>query len=118
MANRNKTTEPIKYLVSDDKGEFVIEVAANWKVTFSSVNPAATGGGGFREGYCLRVYEGEKLRAVYCNVKGFRDLSIPLMRKVEKQTGSAEWTHDSMGNFEQSRRVEIEASYVDEEVRW
>jgi hypothetical protein len=40
------------------------------------------------------VWEGEKLRAVLCDVRGFRDLSIPLARKVESETGSSTWTSD------------------------
>ena len=46
--------------------------------------------------------------------RGFRDLSLPLARKVEKQTGSAEWTMDSEGNFERTARRQIESELVDD----
>jgi hypothetical protein len=108
--------EVVKYLVSDSKGEFVIEMAKQgWKVTFANVNPAARGEGGYGgrgEGHCLRVWEGTALRAVFANVTGVRDLAIPLARRVEKQTGSASWTMDSAGNFEGTRKVDVESALV------
>ena len=94
------------------KGQFVIEIPKTWRVTFGYVNPAVRESG-YRDGHCLRVYEGEKLRAVYANVQSFRDLSIPLARKVSKETGSAEWTMDSAGNFEERRKVEVQAELVE-----
>lgn len=106
----NEDAEAVKYLVSDNKGEFVVELPPGWKLTFAAVNPAAVAGGrGFGDGgYALRIWQGDKLRAVFCNVRGFRDLSIPLARKIEKQTGTAQWTMDSEGNFETSKRVTVE----------
>lgn len=100
-------TDTTKFLVTDDRGEFVIEIPkTGWKLTFGYVNPAIrddhgmTGRSG--RGHCLRIYEGKDLRAVLGNVTAIRDLSIPFARKVEKQTGSAEWTMDSEGNFDRS----------------
>lgn len=106
----NKT----KYLVSDDRGEFVIELPADWKITFGFVNPAIPSGDyrGGRSGHCLRVYEGKALRAVLGNVTAVRDLSIPFARKVEKQTGSAQWTSDSLGNFEANHKVNVDHDLV------
>lgn len=101
----------VKYLVTEAGGRggsnsaFVIEIPADWRLTFSSVNPAAMGHGGYREGFCLRVYEGEKLRAVYANVVAFRDLSIPLARKVQTETGNARWTRDDAGNLDETRQI-------------
>lgn len=105
----------LKYLVTDNKGEFVIELPdEGWKITFAHVNPAAPerGFGGEGRGYCLRVYKGKELRAVLGNVTAIRDLSIPFARKVERQTGSAEWSKDSLGNFERSEKVDVDAEYV------
>jgi hypothetical protein len=108
MATRQKADPDgtIEYLVIQDRGEFVIELPVTWKLTFGAVNPGAPPHG--RDLHCLRIWEGEKLRAVFCDVRGFRDLSLPLARKVTKETGSAEWTMDSSGNFDRksSRRVE------------
>jgi hypothetical protein len=107
-------TENIKYLVSDTKGEFVIELPSTWKITFSNVNPASGGEPGYRDkSYCLRVWEKKDvLRAVFCNVIGIRDMAIPLARKVDVQTGSSSWTKDSIGNFESTSKVEVESSLV------
>lgn len=108
-------SDTVKYLITDDKGEFVIELPRSWKgVTFSSVNPAAQGGGGFRgEGYCVRVWEKKDvLRAVFCNCKAIRDLSIPLARKVERQTGASTWASDSMGNFSENTEVKVEREFL------
>lgn len=107
--------ETTKYLVSDTKGEFVMELPTSWKITFSNVNPASAGeGGGFRDkSYCLRVWETkEKLRAVFSNVTGVRDLDIPLARKVDKQTGSATWSKDSIGNFESTESIQIDSEFI------
>lgn len=97
---KNRQADPevkINYLVNADKGDFIIEIPAHWKVTFGAVNP---GGNMSRHDlHCLRVWEGEKLRAVYCDIRGFRDLSIPMCRKVQAETRSSTWTMDSAGNF-------------------
>jgi hypothetical protein len=100
-----------KYLVTDDKGDFVIEVPkAGWKITFGYVNPAVRdqGDGYGKRGHCLRVYEGKDLRAVFGNVTGIRDLAIPLARRVERQVGEARWSMDSAGNFEGSKSVKVD----------
>jgi hypothetical protein len=111
--NRQNAAEPAKlsYLVQRDRqADIIIEVAADWKLTFGAVNPGA--GPGFdHKLHCLRVWEGEKLRAVFCDVRGFRDLSIPLAAKVEKETGAASWTQDSSGNFERTEARQVESSY-------
>jgi hypothetical protein len=113
----DEITGPIKYLVTTNRGEFVIEIERNWKLTFGAVNPGGNPQGMHgRDLHCLRIWDGQNtktahLRAVFCDVRGFRDLSLPLARKVEKQTGAAEWTRDDLGNFETSSRREIESSW-------
>jgi hypothetical protein len=111
-------TPIVKYLVNGAHGEFVIELPATWKVTFGAVNPGSGQGGGFdRSLHCLRVWETkDKLRAVFCDVRGIRDLSIPLARKVQRETGSAEWAMDSEGNFERSQRRAIEAQWAEDAI--
>jgi hypothetical protein len=114
---KNRQSDPdaiIKLLVLQDRGEFVLEISASWKVTFGAVNPGGQMSG--RDLHCLRVYEGEKLRAVFCDVRGFRDLAIPLARKVTKETGSAEWTMDSAGNFDRHEKRAIESTVEPEEI--
>lgn len=94
-----------------------MEIPANWKITFGYVNPSHSEGG-YRQGqgHCLRVYEAEKLRAVMGNVIGFRDLSIPLAKKFEKESGSAKWSRDSDGNFEGNEKRQLESGFSVEEV--
>jgi hypothetical protein len=114
MANR-QTAEPdtlVSYYVSSGRGEdFVLQIKASWKLTFGAVNPGAPPHG--RDLHCLRVWEGEKLRAVFCDVRAFRDLSLPLARKVSSETGSSEWRQDSDGGFERSSKRQIESSWAD-----
>lgn len=101
---RAKKEEPkVKYLLLGGKGDFVIEVPESWRLTFGAVNPGGPTHG--RDMHCVRVWAGQKLRAVYCDVRGFRDLSIPLARKIDKEVGETKWTMDSAGNFEGERKV-------------
>jgi hypothetical protein len=90
----------------------MLQVKADWKLTFGAVNPGSQAGG--RDLHCLRVWEGEKLRAVLCDVRGFRDMSIPLAMKISKETGAAEWTQDSNGSFERNERVLVESTFADD----
>lgn len=105
-----KTVAKKKYLVSAQPNDFVIELPADWRLTFGAVNPGA--GMGRHDLHCLRVYEGQKLRGVYTDVRGFRDLSIPLARKVSSEVGNASWNMDSSGSFEESRKVERDERLV------
>ncbi len=105
--------EKIKYLVASRDGDFIIEIPASYKVTFGYVNPSKSSDSYARnEGHALRVWEGEKLRAVFGNVTGVRDMSIPLARKIKRETGSASWTMDSEGNFESSKKVEVDQRLI------
>jgi hypothetical protein len=116
MATRQRKNpdEKIKYLLKRNgrgpQEEFVIEIPANWKVTFSSVNPNSQAMRG--DGYAVRIYEGEKLRAVYCDIKELRDLSIPMAVKVEAKIAESKFESDSLGNFDltQSQKV-LDASF-------
>lgn len=117
MPTRQKTDATIRYYVQRvGEPDVVVELSAKWKVTFGYVNPAKSEAG-FRggEGHCLRAYEGEKLRLVMGNVLGFRDLSIPLAKKFEKESGAATWESDSEGNFTKGEVREIESGYVVED---
>jgi hypothetical protein len=109
---QNQEGEKIKYLITDREGQFVIEVPAWWKVTFSAVNPNDRAPSGH---YAVRVWEGEKLRAVFDSVKNMRDLSIPLARRMVQETTAAQWSRDSMGNFEETRKGQIDSSFPLEE---
>lgn len=111
LIGETSSDEKKNYLVKSTHGEdFIIQLKANWKLTFAAVNPASAQS--YSKGFCLRVYEGQKLRAVYANVEGFRDLSIPLVRKVSKETGNASWTRDDAGNFEQHTKVDVDSELI------
>lgn len=103
------------YLQMDGEGDKIIEVPANWKITFGYVNPAKSKDA-YRsnEGHCLRLYDGTKLRAAIGNVTGFRDLSIPVARKVEREVGASSWENDSDGNVDSHTTRTIESEVVDE----
>jgi hypothetical protein len=61
------------YIVQRDRlPDIIIAVDDGWTLTFTA-EP---------EPRCLRIWEGEKLRAAFCNVHGFRDLSIPLAEQT------------------------------------
>lgn len=106
MSNRQADPDAtIRYLVQQQSSEFIIEIPATWKVTFGAVNPGAPPHG--RDLHCMRLWEGEKLRAVHCDVRGFRDLAIPLARKVQSETRASTWTQDSAGNFTASFEREL-----------
>lgn len=102
--------ETVRYLVQSKPSNFLIEIPAHWKVTFSNgPNPQSHMTG---SGYCMRVYEGEKLRAVYANVQGFRDLSIPTAKEHRRETGASSWEKDSEGNFKESTEVKVDRTLI------
>lgn len=109
----NQSPEIVKYLIrTAGRGgveESIIELPADWELTFSSVNPTSQTARSM-EGYCLRVYRkpGKKLVAVFDSVISFRDLSIPLVRKVRSEVGNASWTADSLGNFTEERQIKVD----------
>lgn len=106
MATRQRKDPDLKlkYLVTRASDEFVIEIPASWKITFGAVNPGRSEDGYNRGGlHALRIWEGEKLRAVFCDVRGVRDLSIPMAIKIEKSVGESRYESDSIGNFDMSQ---------------
>lgn len=102
----------VQYFVRCRDGDFVLEVPSDWKLTFGAVNPGSPPHG--HDLHCLRVWDGPNaktahLRGVFCNVSGFRDLSLPLARKVVRETGSASWTRDDNETlFSEKRQLESE----------
>lgn len=112
--------DAIKLLVTDSRGQFVIELPPGYRVTFGAVNPGTGSPGSYERGlHCLRVWDGPgksaRLRAVFADVRGIRDLSLPFARKIEKETGSAQWSRDDLGNFEQSSVRQIETSIIEDD---
>jgi hypothetical protein len=105
----------VSYLIQQQGGDFIIEISPEWKLTFGAVNPGGQMSG--RDLHCVRVWDGAnaktaRLKAVYCDCRGFRDLSIPLARKVQRETGSSSWVQDSSGNFERSEQRQVTETIV------
>lgn len=81
---KEKEVKMKEYLIEKENGKRMkIIVPANWKVTFG---PAARGldkannPGRYAMPLALRFYENEtQQRAIFTDVKSFRDLSIPVM---------------------------------------
>lgn len=119
MTDTGTNEEKVSILIQQQGGDFIIEIPPEWKLTFGAVNPGSQMGA--RDLHCVRVWDGPnaktaRLKAVYCDCRGFRDLSIPLARKVSKETGSASWVKDSMGNFETNEKREVEFELLPEQV--
>jgi hypothetical protein len=102
-----KATEQVdtrKLLVFEQGGgKFIIEIPADWKITFGSFQQGKYGGEG---GSALRIYEAEnKQRACFLNVRSFRDMSLPIQRLVTTEQGEVSWVSDSEGNLTQTKKV-------------
>lgn len=84
-----------------------VEVPANWKLTFGPTVPYAGKYTGTSEGTALRFYEGNKenLRAIFTDVKSFRDSSIPVMERKTETTRQVVQRQDAGG----AKNVIVEA---------
>jgi len=100
-----KATDDRVLLVRTTDEELRVTIPADFKVTYGRVQPGARG---YDEGYCLRIYESDtKQRAVFVNVVSFRDLSIPVQRRVKTVKNSAKSKRDSKGNAELSDKTTV-----------
>ena len=82
-----KTAKKTYLLELKNGGERKLTVPATWKVTFGPTTPyeKKNGGGYGQEVWALRLYEsGTKLRAIFTDVKSFRDMEISLLEKKVK----------------------------------
>jgi len=121
-----------KLRVYDAKGDFVIDIPSEAKVTFGYFNPASPRemhdpGYGPRPGNvarqtALRIYESnsEKSNQLACfiGVGGFRDLRITITRLTQKVTIETNFEDDGVGNedFERKARRALVRANEDEEV--
>jgi hypothetical protein len=102
-------TEKVRtYLILAGGDEIQIDIPESWKVTYGPVSP---GKGGYGNDLALRIYENEtKQRAIFTNVRSFRDLSIPVRRKVVEEVGSSDW--------EETEERSSNSKIVDRTVKW
>ena len=108
-----RVTEAIRtYEIDTSGGLFRIDIPEDWKVTYAPVSPAGAKGYGGDPTLALRVYENDtKQRAIFTNVRSFRDLSIPVQRLEVKKKGSDSWEADRNGSKSSSETV-IERRWV------
>jgi hypothetical protein len=109
--------------------DFIIEVPAKAKVTFSYFNPAMPGPQGRNMGYeernisrqtALRIYEnGDKGNQLACfvGVVGFRDLRIKKTKLSQKVVVERRYSDDGEGNEEWSgnRQAELTVGSEDDD---
>lgn len=82
-------------------GTFKITIPADAKVTFSGTNPQIPTHGSAT----LRIYKTENQQlAVFTDVIGFRDLSLPIERLVVTEEGSETWSSDEEGSTRTTSR--------------
>ena len=116
--------------VYDGDGDFVIEVPAGAKITFSYFNPAASsdrmpndygGRGNQLKATALRIYErGEKGNQLACflGVRGFRDMSIKKTKLSQKVVVERRYSDDGEGNEDWSgkRQAELTVGVEDDTI--
>jgi|SRR5262245_52257017 len=108
-------------------GDFIIEVPAKAKVTFSYFNPAAAGGnvdyrhGNVSKETALRIYEhGDKGNQLACfiGVLGFRDLRVKKTKLVQRVVVERRYQGDNEGNEEWggNRQAELTIGNEDDDI--
>lgn len=114
MATKKDDVVYTWYLIEKNNETIKVKVPSSWKVTFGPFTP---GSKGYDSGKpCLRFYEAnDKQRAVFTDVRSFRDLSIELVKKVIdiKKEASAHITDKTV---KQAERVEREERWTTETV--
>lgn len=101
------SVELTEYEVVQSTGVIRITVPSSWKVTYG---PVAQGGNGrMNSSLALRFYENEtKQRAIFTDVKSFRDTALPLFRKVEVVQGEDQYTYDDRGNRQLVKKAAVQ----------
>lgn len=105
-------------LVSTAKdGQFKIEIPDGAKLTFGPAIPFGKGerySGVSVSEYALRIYQGSKenLIAVFTGVREFRDIDMPISKKVTSEAGKTLWKSDE-GGYEVTQAVKKKSKFVD-----
>lgn len=105
-------------LLTARDGEKKIVIPADAKITFGPAIPyvGKSGYGGNREPgeYALRIYQGtkENLIAVFTGVREFRDVNMPVAKKVIEEAGKTLWKNEG-GEFEVRTKTKRKESFVD-----
>lgn len=112
--------------VYDPRGDFIIEVPAKARMTFSYFNPASSGyadrnqygHGNVAKETALRIYEaGEKSSQIACfmGVTGFRDLRVKKTKLVQKVVVERRYSDDGEGNEDWAGNRQAELTIGDED---
>ena len=100
------------YLIEKVNGDrFYLTVPEDWKLTYGPIwtppeNKRGFGGGSELR-YCLRFYDKnkERTRAMFDDVKSFRDNSLPLTKEIITEKGTITYKIDE-DSKEHNERVE------------
>ena len=105
-------SEKTTYLIETRNGDYKVTVPSDWKAVFTPVGATKDD---FRKGsMALRFYESDKKqRALFSDVMNFRDLSIPVQRKVIKIDGKT-ITKIDKNDEELIRTKKVEEYWEDE----
>lgn len=96
---------------TQNEGELLIEIPDSYKVTFGKLQPGERG----YDGNALRIYETkEKQRACFVNVVSFRDLSIPVKKRIKTVEEKGRSKRDSRGNAESKHTTVVRESEWEE----
>ena len=107
------TSDRVYLLKTHGDGDLKITIPDSYKVTFGPVAPGAKGYGTGQ--LALRVYEAEnKQRAIFTDVISFRDLSIPVERKIKGKKVESKSKSDGRGNRSAQEEIEVDESWVTE----
>lgn len=107
------TVEPFTKRSSGGTNEFIIDVPTTAKITYAPI--VAPGGSKYPEAAALRIYEGTKQTAMFRNVVEFRDLSYPIVHRVQRVDEKSSSSIDENGS-ESKRKVHIEDAWIEEEL--
>jgi hypothetical protein len=100
------------YLIERSGETIQIDIPEDWKVTYGPVTPGSKGSYG--GDYALRIYETDtKQRAIFTQVKAFRDLAIPVRRLVRSTEGESSWSEDE-NSSSTSSKVQVHEEWKEE----
>lgn len=116
MKSKGKT-----FLLSMSDGkDLKIETPEGSRITFGPTIPGKRGasntyGNDAQSGYSLRIYENKKndsLIAVFCDVRSFRDITLPCSKLIIREAGKSVWKSDEEG-FKVEQEVKYDKSFQD-----
>jgi hypothetical protein len=102
-AEREVAEGKTTYLIERHDEQLKLTVPSAWKVTFGPAAPPRKDGQHYYGGgkFALRFYEAEnRQRAIFTDVVSFRDLALPMERRVTRVEKNATSRKDEKGSNE------------------